>query len=74
MNCLVQHLLESYQTLLDLSKVDPRSQVVSVLRGIVTRIDEIQISRSTQWPRQDRKILQDAPLCSTGESQKRESS
>ena len=59
-NCLVQHLLESYQTLLNLSKKDPSSPVISVLRGIVVGIDEIQIRQSMRWTNEDRLLLESA--------------
>ena len=59
-NCLVLHLLESFQTLLNLSKKDARSPVISVLRGIVVGIDEIQIRQSIRWTNEDRLVLESA--------------
>ena len=59
-NCLVLHLLESFQTLLNLSNKDAKSPVISVLRGIVVGIDEIQIRQSMRWTNEDRLPLESA--------------
>ena len=60
MDCVINYLLETYQSLSNSSRVDSSSQIVSV-RGIITRINEVVASRSTQLPKLGQKLLQELP-------------
>ena len=59
MHCVVNYLLEAYQNLSNSARVDSSSRVVSV-KGIITRIDEVVTSQSTQLSELDLKLLQES--------------
>ena len=59
MHCVVNYLLEAYQSLSNSARVDSSSRVVSV-KGIITRIDEVVTSQSTQLSELDLKLLQES--------------